>query len=128
MAVSRRIAATVAVAALALSACSSNDAKRSDVVDAMTDAGLTDEQADCIGDGFDAEFDQDTLNDLASASEPADFPEGTEEKVDAIIDECVDGGSGVSTDDETDPTSDSTEASDSTGITDDAGSTSTTGG
>ncbi|HEX8803862.1 MAG TPA: hypothetical protein VF743_06705 [Acidimicrobiales bacterium] len=89
---SRRLAALVAVAALSLAGCSRNDAKRSDVVDAMKDAGLTDEQAECVGDRFEEEFDQDTLNELGGANDPEDFPEGTEDQVNAILDECLGGG------------------------------------
>lgn len=93
---SRRLAA-LALAALALSACASNDAKRSDVVDAMTDAGIEDEfpgAAECIGDGFDDEFDQEQLNELASADDPEDFPDDTRDTVTSIIEECTTGAEG----------------------------------
>jgi hypothetical protein len=95
-----RFAALAAVAALAFSACSNNDAKESDVVNAMTDAGLDQEQAECVGNGFQEAFgdDQDLYNDVAAATDTEDFPEGTEPEINRILDECVDGeGSGGGT-------------------------------
>jgi hypothetical protein len=89
MAPTRRLAALAAIAALSLSACASNDAKGSDVVDAMLDVGMPEDQAECIGNGFEAEFSQDQLNDLGSADDPEDFPPGTQDTVDAIISECT---------------------------------------
>ena len=101
-----RLAALAAVAALAITGCASNDAKRSDVVNAMTDAGLDQEQADCIGDGIDAEFsdDQDLYNDVASAIDTEDFPEGTEDEITRVLDECLDGDGTSAGGDTTDTT------------------------
>jgi hypothetical protein len=86
-----RFAALAAVAALAFSACSNNDAKESDVVNAMTDAGLDDKQAECVGQGIDEAFgdDQDLYNDVAAAVDTDDFPEGTQETIEGILDECL---------------------------------------
>ncbi len=89
MAPSRRLAALAAITALALTACARNDAKASDVVSAMEDTGLTEEQADCIGDAFDQEFTQDELNDLGSADNVDDFPAETRDPVTSIVDECT---------------------------------------
>jgi hypothetical protein len=92
-----RFAALAAVAALAFSACSNNDAKESDVVNAMTDAGLDQDQAECIGERFQEAFgdDQDLYNEVAAATDTEDFPEGTEPEINRILEECVDGdGSG----------------------------------
>jgi hypothetical protein len=92
-----RFAALVAIAALALGACTSNDAKRSDVVDAMLDAGLDETQAECVGDGFEEAFgnDQGLFNEVAAAADTDDFPQGTEGTIREILDRCVDGeGSG----------------------------------
>jgi hypothetical protein len=88
-----RFAALVAIAALAVGACTSNDAKRSDVVDAMLDAGLDDTQAECVGDGFEQAFgdDQELFNDVAAASDTDEFPQGTEDTIRDILDRCVDG-------------------------------------
>jgi hypothetical protein len=86
---SRGLAALAAVAALSLSACTNNDADAGDVVDAMTDAGLDREQADCMGREFEDAFDQDQMNDLASADNPDDFPSGTKPTVDSIIEDCT---------------------------------------
>ena len=94
-----RFAALAAVAALAFSACSNNDAKESDVVDAMTDAGLDDEQAECVGQGIDDAFgdDQDLYNDVAAAVDTDEFPEVTQETIEGILDDCLgDGGDGTS--------------------------------
>jgi hypothetical protein len=86
---SRGLAALAAVAALSLSACTDNDADAGDVVDAMTDAGLDPDQADCMGQEFDRAFDQDQMNDLAAADNPDDFPSGTKPTVDSIIEDCT---------------------------------------
>ncbi|HEX6569790.1 MAG TPA: hypothetical protein VF015_11510 [Acidimicrobiales bacterium] len=85
-----RFVATTFAAALVLAACANNDAKESDVVNAMKDAGLSPEQSECIGAGFQDAFgdDQDLYNDLAAAAEPADFPEGTQDTVEQIFDDC----------------------------------------
>jgi hypothetical protein len=117
-----RVLALAVIAGLSLSACASNDAKRSDVVDAMTDAGLDQDQADCVGDGFEEEFgdDQDLFNDVAAASDPEDFPGDSEETVRSILDDCV----------QEDPSGD--DASDSSDTTEPgdegAGTTTTTAG
>jgi hypothetical protein len=92
---SRGLAALLAVAALALSACTNNDADAGDVADALTDAGLEEDVdpqfPDCVGEEFERVFDQDQINDLASADEPEDFPSGTAETVSSIIEDCRDG-------------------------------------
>jgi hypothetical protein len=87
-----RIAALAAVTALAITGCANNDAKRSDVVNAMSDSGLNDEQANCIGDGIDAAFgdDQDLYNDVASTIlTDENWPEGTEDEINAVLNDCV---------------------------------------
>jgi hypothetical protein len=89
-----RLVALAAVAVLAFSACTSNDAKRSDVVNAMLDAGLDQEQADCIGDGIDAAFsdNQELYNEVAAVvdtNEFDDLPDNAGDEVDAVLDECV---------------------------------------
>jgi hypothetical protein len=101
MAPSRRLAALAAITALALTACASNDAKASDVVSAMEDTGLTEEQADCIGDGiFDEGFTQEQLNDLGSADNVDDFPAETRDPVTSIVDECTGSSEGSEAGDE----------------------------
>jgi hypothetical protein len=114
MAPSRRLAALAAITALALAACASNDAKGSDVVSAMEDAGLDEDFPDapeCMGDEFEREFSQDELNDLGSADDPEDFPAGTEETVDSIIEQCTTGGG---TGDESDTGDEGTESTTTT--------------
>jgi hypothetical protein len=105
-----RVAALVAVTALALAACASNDAKKSDITNAMTDAGLEDVQAECIADGIWDEYgdDQDVINDIASAAEVDEFPEGTEQTVNEVLDDCL----GNSPSGDTDDTTETTEAGD----------------
>jgi hypothetical protein len=87
-----RFAVLLAVVVLALGACSRNDAKESDVVNAMTDANLTDKQADCIGKGINDAFsdDQKLYNKVASAANIEDLPEGTEPKIQKVLDDCLD--------------------------------------
>jgi hypothetical protein len=86
-----RFAALAAVAALAFSGCANNDAKKSDVVNAMLDAGLEPEQAECVGDGIDEEFrnDQELYNEVAAAADTDEFPEGTEDVVNDILTDCL---------------------------------------
>jgi hypothetical protein len=120
MAPSRRIVAILALAVLALSACSSKDAKESDIVDAMTDAGLSDAEARCVGDGLMKEFDQDQLNDIAAATDPEDFPDGTSETIDSVLEQCVSGAGSTDTTDTT--------GADGTATTGESGSTTTTAG
>ncbi len=114
-----RIVALAAVALLAVSACTNNDAKKSDVVNAMLDAGLSAEQAECVGDGFDEAFgdDQDLYNEVAAATDTNDFPEGTEDTIDGILTDCVGepggadaGDSGTDDDGATSDSTDTTEA------------------
>ncbi len=121
-----RIAALVAVVALAAAGCSNNDAKESDVVGAMEDAGLTTEQSECIGARMQDEFgdDQDLYNEIASATDIEDlpagdtsaYPDGTEPVIQAILDECL-SGSGDSTESDSSDTTDTTVAGDGTTTT-----------
>jgi hypothetical protein len=136
MAPSRRIAAIVAVTALAMSACSSNDADREDIEEAMRDAGLPDEQAGCIAERLDEELDQDQLNDLAGAADPDEFSEDGADAVSAAVDECVDGSTessdttgatGEGDDDGGEPSESTDDTSDTT-VEDEAGTTATTAG
>ncbi|HEX5367299.1 MAG TPA: hypothetical protein VFW63_11645 [Acidimicrobiales bacterium] len=110
-----RLAALVAVAALAAAGCANNDAKEKDVVNAMRDAGLDADQAKCVGDGVWDEFgdDQDTVNDIAAADDTDDFPEDTEDEIRRILDRCL--GRTPS-------------GSDTTGTSEPGGSTTTTAG
>jgi hypothetical protein len=117
-----RIAALVAVLALAGAGCASNDAKESDVVSAMEDAGLTTDQAECVGERMQDEFgdDQDLYNEVASANDIDELPDDTEPTIRAILDDCV-AGEGSSS-------SDTTEADDSTSTTEAGDTTTTTAG
>jgi hypothetical protein len=118
MSPSRGLAALAAVAALSLSACTNNDVDGDDLVDAMTDAGLPQDEAECMGERFQAEFDQEQRNDIAAADDPEDIPSGLQEPVDSIITECTSGSesaddgseSGDEGDEGTDETTTTTEA------------------
>ena len=78
-------------AVVALAACTNNDANAGDVVDAMTDASLPEAQAECMGREFEREFgdDQDVFNDIAAAEDPDDWPSGTQETINSIIEKCT---------------------------------------
>jgi hypothetical protein len=98
MSPSRGLVALAAVAALSLSACTNKNADAGDVVDAMTDVGLPQDEAECMGNAFEDEFSQDQLNDLAAADDPDEYPSGTatngdpiDETVTSIINECAGG-------------------------------------
>jgi hypothetical protein len=124
MAPSRRIVAIVALATLAFTACSSNDAKAGDIEDAMTDVGLTTEQARCVAREIDSKLDQDGMNELASAESPDDYPEGAQEVVDDAFSTCdVTDSTGTTEGDSSDTT-----GSDTTDTTGDEGTTATTEG
>lgn len=88
-----RFVALTAAVALTLSACADNDAKESDVVNTMQDAGLPTDQAECIGAGVDDAFgdDQGLYNDIAGIADPDDYPPEAQEQIDAILDDCIDG-------------------------------------
>jgi hypothetical protein len=85
------VVALAGVSVLSLSACTSNDADAGDVVDAMTDARLPEDQAECMGREFEREFgdDQDVFNDIAAADDSDDWPAGTQETINSIIEECT---------------------------------------
>jgi hypothetical protein len=118
-----RIAALVAVVALAAAAgCSNNDANEGDVVSAMEDAGLTTDQAECVGTRMQDEFgnNQELFNDVAGASDIDELPEDTEPTIRTILDDCL-AGEGA------DDTTDTTEAGgDESTDTTEAGETTTT--
>jgi hypothetical protein len=119
-----RFAALVAVVALAAAGCSNNDAKESDVVGAMEDAGLDSEQAECVGAAMQDEYggDQDLFNEVASAENIDDLPDGAQETIESILDNCV-AGEGSGSTDTTEAGDDSTST---TGA--DAATTTTAGG
>jgi hypothetical protein len=105
-----RIAALVAVAALAAAGCTNNDASEGDVVSAMEDAGLTTDQAECVGARMQDEFggDQDLFNDVAGASDIDELPGDTEPTIRTILDDCL-AGEGDSSTDTTEAGGDSTD-------------------
>jgi hypothetical protein len=99
-----RFSALAAAVALALSACASNDAKESDVVNAVSDAladtevngePLTDAQIDdtaaCVGSGIDDAFgdDQDLYNDIAAANSADDYPDEARATIEGVLDDCM---------------------------------------
>jgi hypothetical protein len=88
-----RFVALTAAVALTFSACADNDAKESDVVNAMQDAGLPTDQAECIGAAVDDAFgdDQSLYNDIAGTADPAEFPPAAQDELEAILDDCIDG-------------------------------------
>jgi hypothetical protein len=119
----RRLAILAAIVALALPACSSQDAEVSDLVEAMEDADLTREQADCIGDGFEAaNFTQDELNEIRDAETPEDYPGDTGDQIRSILEGCA-GESTTST-----TAADGGEGGDTTESTESTESTTTTAG
>jgi hypothetical protein len=115
----RPLLALAAILVLALSACSRNNAKESDVVSAMTDAGLTQKQAECVGAAFEDEWGdhQETFNKIAAATSPDDFPEGTEEPINQILDRCVNGDGSSSSGSDSSDTTDTTGSDETTSTT-----------
>jgi hypothetical protein len=95
-----RNATLIAVAALLLGACTSSDADRGDVVDALVEAGVPESQAEDCGDRFtqgEDRFTQDELNDIASADDPGDVSEALWQRVESILSECISGEGGETT-------------------------------
>ena len=111
-----RMGALAAVAALGLAACVNNDASRADVVNSLTDAGLPQSEAECVGDAFAGEqgsaglarvqeegenlggftgFSQEQLNEISDADSQEDLEELDEAPiVDQIVRICRDGDAG----------------------------------
>jgi hypothetical protein len=90
----RRYATVTALAAALLGACANNDADRGDVVDALTEAGVPESQARCAGRGFEDEFNQDELNEIAEADQPDQIDQDLRERSNAILQECLTGDPG----------------------------------
>lgn len=122
----RRIAGLAALTALTLSACASGDAKVGEVRDAVREAGATAEQADCVEERFDEEFDQDQLNDIAAVDDLDELNGSLREEVQVILDECVGGESPSTSEEEGGEPSESEDGSDTSDTTEADGSTTTT--
>ena len=99
-----RFVAITLVAVLGLAACANNDAKESDVVNAMRDAGLNSADAECVGAGFEEAFgdDQELFNEVAGAAEPEDLPGDSRGTVESIFDEFGIGDAGAADTEATD--------------------------
>ena len=97
------VAASLLAAALALGACSQQNASASDVEDVLIDAGATKDQAKCTSTKIADKLDQDQLNDLAKSDTAKDIPNSIEEIITPILDECLSEGGG-STDETTSTT------------------------
>ncbi len=113
-----RFVAITLVAVLGLAACANNDAKESDVVNAMRDAGLNPDDAECVGAGFEEAFgdDQELFNEVAGAAEPEDLPGDSRETVESIFEECGVGDAGAAdTDGDTTETTEDGAAGDGPG-------------
>lgn len=111
------VAATIA-AVLVLGACGNTDANADDVRDILTDAGASEEQADCAADGIDDELDQDELNDLAGAESVDEVPNEIDEKITPVLERCLAEGGPVEEEGEGDTdTSDTTVAEDTSDTT-----------
>jgi hypothetical protein len=114
------IVATTIAAVLVLGACGNTDANEDDVHDILTEAGASEEQADCAAGDIADELTQDELNDLAGADSPEDIPADIDEKVNPILDRCLAEGGPVEED--TDGSGDT----DTSTTTEDGGTTTTT--
>jgi len=126
------VAASIA-AVLVLGACGSTDASEDDVHDVLTEAGASEEQADCAAGDIADELTQDELNDLAGADSVGDIPEDIDEAITPILDRCLAEGGPVEEapegEGDTSDTSDTTEgegSADTTTTTAAAGGTTTT--
>jgi hypothetical protein len=115
------VAAVVALA----TACPNGDATPGQVVEAMTNAGLDEDEAGCIGNQFDRSFTQEELNEIGGASDLDDVPTDLAEEVRNILGECLDGSDGDATDEDDGNADDggdgNTDAGDGDGDVNDAG-------
>jgi PBP1b-binding outer membrane lipoprotein LpoB len=99
--------AALALVALTLGACSSKNAKASDVRKTLKDAGATTEQADCVAEGLDDKLDQKQMNEVAKADELSELKKSLQDIVNETLNKCL--VEGESSDSETGDTSDTTE-------------------
>lgn len=126
------IAASTIVAVLALSACGGTDTSEEDVHDILTEAGASEEQADCAAGGIADELTQDQLNDLAGADQIDDIDAEIDEKITPILERCLAEGGPVEETETTDTTAEgegdegSTDATTTTTAAPAAGATTST--
>jgi hypothetical protein len=115
---SRRFAALVGAAAILLSACASRDVHGKDATNVVKDAGGTEEQAKCIGDGVDDQLSQKERNEVGGAEKLSDLDKDLEATVQGIIDDCINGegssGSNDSSESDSSDTTDTTAEGDTT--------------
>jgi Skp family chaperone for outer membrane proteins len=91
--------AALLLVALTLGACTSKDAKASDVRKALEDAGATHKQATCVANNLDDELDQKQMNDVAKADNLSDLSKSLQDTVNEVLNQClVEEGSSESTD------------------------------
>jgi hypothetical protein len=90
---SGRLAALVAVVAVLLAACASQDVDGEDAASVLTDAGAPEAVSSCVGERFDDELSQDQLNEVGGADQLNELDNELETTVQSILDECVSGES-----------------------------------
>jgi hypothetical protein len=97
----RRIAVLAAVTALALSACTNQDADINDVRDALEEADISREQVrDCTNAFDDAGFSQDELNDIQNADTLDDLEGDLGDQVRTLLEDCTSGSTTTEESDE----------------------------
>jgi hypothetical protein len=85
--------ALAAVLAVTLTGCPNQDLDGQDAANVLTDAGASEEVATCLGDRFQDDLSQDQINDVGGADQLSELDNELQEEVEAILAQCVDGGS-----------------------------------
>lgn len=112
----KRLAAAAALLVVIVAACSNGDASRGQVKDTMVNAGIDEDQANCVANQLDPEagvLTQEELNDIAKESDIGelsgralanDSDEDMADFVRSVLDDCVGGESSDAADEpEADP-------------------------
>lgn len=81
-----RFLGVIVLAAVPLAACSEQKASQDDLVDALVDSGMTEDQADCVADGLDVS--EDELQSLADAENVDEVLE-VDENAQTVMTGCV---------------------------------------
>lgn len=85
--------ALAAVLAVTLTGCPNQDLDGADAANVLTDAGASEDVADCLGDRFENDLSQDQINDVGGADQLSELDNELQAEVETILAECVDGSS-----------------------------------
>jgi hypothetical protein len=104
--------ALAAVLAFTLTGCPNQDLDGADAANVLTDAGASEDVADCLGTRFQDDLSQDQINEVGGADDLGDLDTDLQDKVQGILDECVSGSDGTTEDQGSGETGDSSDSTD----------------